>query len=179
MKKNEPRTRTQLAGVCGVSRPTVALWRARPDWPGDAADDASLKRYAAQMLERARKAQGGENAELKKAKLEKQIRLLSAQAERAESEAGSASLRLQRERNEVVQLEHHKTVTLAVLGLSLSLWETAINSIAAKRKDAALLQELQDAMSRARARVLEDFDCDEKRFETMEQQNNTESKNHD
>lgn len=169
-KKNEKITRTKLAAVCGVSRPTVALWRSRDDWPGDDADAATLKRYAAQMLERSKAAQTGENSELKKTKLEKQIRLLTAQAERAESDAASSALKLQRERNSVVELEHHKNVTLAVLGLSLSLWESAINSIASRRKDSALLSDLQNAMSQARGQVLSEFDLDETKFSMMERE---------
>lgn len=154
------RTQSTLAALCGVSRPTIAQWQARPDWPGNKASDAALKRYAAAALERSKAAQSGPHADLKRAKLEKQIRLLTAQAARAEHEAESARLRVAVESDAVVTVEHFREQVLAVQSLCLSLWESAATAAATKRKDAQLLGDLRAAMDDAKIRLLETVDAD-------------------
>jgi hypothetical protein len=171
-KQNTQRTRTELASLCGVSRPTLSLWRARGDWPGDDSPEHVLKTYAAKALERSKASQRGENADLKRAKLERQIELLKSQAKRAEADAGSAALRLKRERGAVVDVEHYRTTLCGVVGLSLSLWQNAIETISAKRKDAQLMEDLRSAMDRARQQVVDAWAVDEKRLEEMETEQN-------
>jgi hypothetical protein len=151
------RTQTRLAAICGVARSTVTTWQGRPDWVGDGATESVLKRYAARRLVEARKAQTGPHSDLKKLKLEKQVRLLQAQADRAESEAARAKLQLDRERNELVPMQEHRVSLIGVVELCKKLLEQTILNISAKRKDAALLAELEAARDSAMITVRDTF----------------------
>ena len=155
------RNQTKLASICGVSRQTLALWQARHDWPGDGATEATLKRYAAASLARTKKNQAGPHADLKRAKLEKQIRLLTAQANRAETESESAALRLAAERAQVVPLAEFKAHMLEMQNVCLRLWEAWIEAIGSKRKDAALMEEMRKGRDQVLAELVAVIDSAE------------------
>lgn len=155
------RTITKLAALCGTSRQTLALWQARHDWPGDGASEAVLKRYAAAALARTRMNQAGPHADLKRSKLEKQIRLLTAQANRAETESQSAALRLAAERNEVIPLAEFKAHLLEMQNVCLRLWEAWIESIGSKRKDAELIEDMRKGRDQVLAELVAVIDSAE------------------
>lgn len=153
MKKTK-RTQTALAGMLKTSRATVGTWQSRADWPGDDAPEAELFRYAAARQRESARAKHGPDGDLKREKLARQIRLLEAQAERCEHEAETARLRLLKDKGELVEMSRHRDSLMAVVGLAFACWERALNTIAAKRKDAELQKELSQAMHDARLSVL-------------------------
>lgn len=90
-------------------------------------------------------------------------------ADRRRAVAGDGSLRdrkllaeaeiLEAKRDEIlrrlVPVEHFRDQMILMQNCCLSLWESAITAISNKRRDAGLLDELNDAMNNARQAVLD------------------------
>ncbi len=155
--KTTERTKTELAALCGTSRSSLETWRARPDWPGDSAPEATLKRYAAKRLEASRAAQTGPHGDLKARKLEKQIALLTHQARRCEQDADHSAFNYAKERAEYVTLREYRQTVCGVVELCKTLMEQFIFNVAAKRKDAGLMAELEAAKARALDTIRETY----------------------
>jgi len=76
------RTKADIARGCKVARPTVYKWLTHPDFPAKQKDGwpcDQVERFAREAMKRAIKAQTGDNADLKRKKLELQCDILSTQ----------------------------------------------------------------------------------------------------
>ena len=170
--KTTKRTQTILAAICSTTRQTLAVWQKRPDWPGDAADESTLKTYAAQRLEASKKAQRGENADLKRRKLEKQIALLHEQARRAKTEADKSQFAHELERNQFIEVRAHRIIVEGIVNMTKLYWRWATEAIAGERHDGDLLTRLEDAGRDALNRVRETYvECETPHLPTKEDMN--------
>ena len=143
------RTQTTLAAICETSRQSIAVWQQRDDWPGDGANVAKLKRYAAERKKSAVASITGENADLKRRKLERQIELLTHQATRSEIEATKADFEYRRDRGAFIEERVHMQHLIGVVEVCKAFMAQTIQNVAAKRRDAELLAELKQARDRA------------------------------
>jgi hypothetical protein len=133
-----------MATMAGVSRTTLYKWQRRADWPANP-DEATLKSFAAARLAAAAKAQRGQHADLKRAKLEKQVALLTQQARRARIDADAARMKLDVELGKLMPEAEVKTAVIEMQNLCLGIIERWAATITAKRKDKELLSEMQTA----------------------------------
>jgi len=91
------KSKTELAGVCGVHRSTLYQWLNDPAFPARTATGwpkAAVLAYSKRKLAEAAKHQTGENSDLKRMKLQKQCALLDVELKRAELARESEALEL-------------------------------------------------------------------------------------
>ena len=137
------KTKTEMAAGCTVSRSALYRWMLDPDFPAKGRygwSIVAIKKYARAALQHAADTQTGPDCDLKRAKLERQIKLLDAQIRRADFDHDREAKKYMSLDEHYAELDEH----VAIVKGGLEQWCQWVDA------------ELRDAAISERARGIRD-----------------------
>ena len=149
---------TELATAVGVDRGTIHNWqRNDPAFPKRSAkgwDRAEFIVYARRKLEHAAQRQGGDNAELKTAKLQKQCNLLDVELQRAELARQTEALELAAAQDKNVSMDEHMEVVTELAQILRDGFDQALALVKCQTKDSTMVAIMEQIRRTVCERVL-------------------------
>jgi hypothetical protein len=152
------KTQTELARVAGVERNVIAKWIKRPDFPkswkkSGMVEKVEFLKYAAIRNEAAKKAQTGENSDIKKVILEKKSKLLDYDILKAKREDEISKIEHEAKRGLWFSIDDLKLFA----SLVASAFDEGISAVELATRDARAVASVREQFDRVRDRLAKEL----------------------
>lgn len=156
-KDNQLKTKADLADAANVNRSTVASWARRPDFPkpnrAGVWDAVDWAKYSKVRQEDAAKKQTGKDSDLKRIKLQKQIRILEIDILKAERDDEIHKIEHEAKRGLWYNVDQVKEFAALVA----SAFDDGVAAVELATRDAGAVKSVSQAFDRIRTRLAEEL----------------------
>ena len=151
MSAKHYQTKTAMAAACGISRTCMYRWLGDPAFPRKTAHGwprRAVLAFAKKAKVKAAKRQTGENADLKRLKIQRQVDLIDRQIRRADFEH-------ERERGKVIPLDEYHAELDQLANIVKAGLEQWVQWVAAELQNADAYVKAKEIRDRVRTRLSE------------------------
>ena len=153
------KSQTELARLAAVSIPTIRAWIKRKDFPASwkksgGVDKVVFLEYAAIRNEAAKKAQTGENSDIKKVILEKKSKLLDFDILKAKRDDEISKIEHEAKRNLWFSVDDLKLFA----SLVASAFDEGISAVERATRDAKAVASVREQFDRVRTRLAKELE---------------------
>lgn len=156
-KQRQLKSKADLAAAAGVNRTTIYSWSKRSDFPdpgrNGAWNNAEWARYAKARQTEAVAAQTGKDVDLKRLKLEKQIKVLEIDIRKAEREDEIHKIEHEAKRGMWFHIDQIKEFAALVA----SAFDDSVAAVEMATRDAGAVKSVKESFDRIRARLADEI----------------------